>query len=300
MKKLLKKFLCVLTSLLMVSSVVYISGCNGKPAWKKDGELKILFVGNSFSDDTSYYLWHVANSAGVKKVTVGNLHIGGCELNAHLTNAKTDRPVYDYRITDNEKQGEYTTMTYKYKVSEAVQSENWDFISFQQVSGKSGQPDTYTVLPQLIELYSKLCPEAQIVWNMTWAYEGDSTHASFSNYANNQEQMYNAIVDTTKSTILTNSSVSMVIPTGTAIQNARAVLGDTATRDGYHLAYEGEMGTGTYNARYIAALVFFGKISGISVEKVKYAPDNVDEATKAVAVQAAKAAIENPFAVTQA
>lgn len=262
--------------------------------WKEDDELKILLVGNSFSDDTSYYLWQIANSAGVENVTIGHLHIGGCELSTHLANAKNDAAVYDYRLTDDEKQGVYSTTT-KYKYSDAVKSENWDYISFQQVSGKSGLAETFSPLPELIDLYSNLCPTAQIVWNMTWAYENKCGHANFSNYGEDQMQMYNAIVSAVQSTILTNPDIDMVSPTGTAIQNARAVLGDTATRDGFHLAYEGSMGTGTYNARYIAALAFFGKLSGISLDKVTYAPDNVDATTKAVAIQAAQDAIRDMF-----
>jgi len=262
--------------------------------WKEDDALKILLVGNSFSDDTSYYLWKIANSAGVKNVTIGHLHIGGCNLDTHLANAQNDAPAYDYRLTDDSKNGEYTTTT-KYKFSDAVKSENWDFISFQQVSGNSGKPETFTALPELIEIYSGYCPTAQIVWNMTWAYEGDSTHANFANYNNDQTVMYNAIVNAVKTTILTNPDVDLISPTGTAVQKARAVLGDTATRDGFHLAYEGSMGTGTYNARYLAGLAFFGKLSGVDLEKVTYAPANVDSQTKAVFIEAATSAIAEMF-----
>ena len=266
--------------------------------WRDDGELNILMVGNSFSDDTSYYLWKIAHSAGVENVTIGNLHIGGCELSAHLTYAQNDAAVYDYRVTDDSKNGVYTT-TNNYKFSDAVKSKNWDYISFQQVSGKSGLADTFSPLTELIGLYSDLCPDAQIVWNMTWAYENDSTHASFANYGNDQTTMYNAIVNAVKTTILPNPEVDMISPTGTAIQNARAVLGDELTRDGFHLAYEESMGTGKYNARYIAALCFFGKLSGIDLDLVTYAPSNVDAATQAVAIASAQAAVDEMFATTE-
>lgn len=262
--------------------------------WRDDGELNILLVGNSFSDDTSYYLWNVANSAGVENVTIGHLHIGGCALDTHLANAQNDLPVYDYRITDDSTQGVYSTTT-NYKPSDAARSRNWDFISFQQVSGKSGLADTFTPLPELIDIYSDYCPTAQIVWNMTWAYEGDSTHANFSNYNNDQMTMYNAIVNAVQTTIVTNPNIDVISPTGTAIQNARAVLGDELTRDGFHLAYEGSMGTGKYNARYIAALAFFGKLSGINLDKVTYAPNNVDAQTQAIAIAAAQQAIDSMF-----
>ena len=63
--------------------------------------------------------------------------------------------------------------------------------------------------------------------------------------------MYNAIIETTQSFILPNSQFSMIVPVGTAIQNARtSYLGDNLNRDGTHLDY----GIG----RYIAALCCHG------------------------------------------
>jgi len=48
--------------------------------------------------------------------------------------------------------------------------------------------------------------------------------------------MYKAIISATKTKILTNSNFTKVIPNGTAIQNMRtSFVGDTLTRDGYHL-----------------------------------------------------------------
>ncbi len=54
----------------------------------------------------------------------------------------------------------------------------------------------------------------------------------------------------------------MVIPAGTAIQNARtSSQGDTYTRDGYHLEQ-------TYG-RFTAACVWFEKLFGKDVRKIK-------------------------------
>ena len=46
--------------------------------WKEDGILKILTVGNSFSDDTMEYVWQIADDLGVENIYLGNLFIGGC------------------------------------------------------------------------------------------------------------------------------------------------------------------------------------------------------------------------------
>ena len=56
----------------------------------EDGILKILTIGNSFSDDTMQYLYKVAKSAGVEKIKLGNLYIGGCSLD--LRNHLPHRP----------------------------------------------------------------------------------------------------------------------------------------------------------------------------------------------------------------
>lgn len=267
-------------------------------SWYKDGELKILMIGNSFSDDTSYHLWKIAHSAGVDNVTVGNLYIGGCSIDTHFENATKTAKAYEYRLTDNQKKGVYKT-TKNTSSASALQSENWDFVSFQQASDKSGNPSSFGALPELLAWAKNLCPDAQFVWNMTWAYQSNSTHSGFKHYNNDQTVMYNAIIGVLNARILTNESIDLISPTGTAIQNARAVLGDTATRDGYHLAFEGDMGTGTYNARYLAALTFFGALTGVSLDKVTYTPDNVDATTKAVLLTAASSAIRNPFPVIE-
>ena len=42
--------------------------------------LKLLTVGNSFSDDAMEYVWQIASALGFKKIELGNLYIGGCSL----------------------------------------------------------------------------------------------------------------------------------------------------------------------------------------------------------------------------
>src|SRR5690554_8194154 len=42
--------------------------------------LKILSIGNSFSEDAHAHLWAIANSYGIDEVIVANLYIGGSSL----------------------------------------------------------------------------------------------------------------------------------------------------------------------------------------------------------------------------
>ena len=47
--------------------------------------LKILSIGNSFSDDAQRYLYQIAR-AGHQEMKVVNAYIGGCSLHRHYTN----------------------------------------------------------------------------------------------------------------------------------------------------------------------------------------------------------------------
>ena len=259
-------------------------------AWNKDGELKILAIGNSFSVDTMSYAYNVAKSLGIENVTLGNLVIGGCVLDTHYDNIMGDKAKYKYYYNND---GSWDiTPNYDQKISTAIESDNWDFISVQQGSDVSGVASSYSNLDGLVDKIAELAGEdTKIVFNMTWAYQSDSTHEAFPNYSNNQTIMYNAIVDAMMECVNTNENIAMVVPNGTAIQNARtSFIGDTLTKDGYHLNED--------YGRYIAALTFISKLTGISSVNISYKPSKVSEAQKAVCIESAINAIRNPFDIT--
>jgi hypothetical protein len=101
--------------------------------------IKVLAIGNSFSEDAAEsYVDDLAISAG-EKVIIGNMYIGGCSLETHWNNASTNSPAYSYRkIIDGVK----TTLSNK-TLKEAIEDEAWDYITFQQVSQYSGKYVTY-------------------------------------------------------------------------------------------------------------------------------------------------------------
>lgn len=259
--------------------------------WDEDGALKILTIGNSFSDDMTQYAWQIADSLGVKEIYLGNLYIGGCSLDTHAANAANNAPAYEYRVNTD---GTWNT-TPNYRMGDAIASQDWDFVSLQQASGSSGIESTYGKLQELIDYVRKMLPadaHTQLVWHMTWAYQQSSTHAEFPKYDSDQQKMYQMIVQTVQNKILTNDAFSAVIPNGTAVQNARtSVVGDALTRDGYHLTYD--------LGRYIAGLTFLQTLTGLSVEEIAFAPDGMSAEDKAIAIESAVNACKTPFEVTQ-
>ena len=255
-----------------------------------DGITKILAIGNSFSEDAlENYLYELASSENVK-IVIGNLYIGGSSLEQHWNNAKDNIAAYDYRkIAQNGTK----TNTSATSIETAVLDEDWDYISFQQVSNNSGQYETFvTPLPKLVEYVKERSthPEAKYILHQTWAYAQNSTHSAFPTYQSNQEIMYNAIVNAVRK-VQETYKMDLVIPAGTAIQNGRNTLvGDNFTRDGYHL----DLGIG----RYTAASTWFEAITGINVIGNPFKPAAITDLEAEIAQHAAHAAVENPDEIT--
>ena len=164
--------------------------------------------------------------------------------------------------------------------------ENWDYISLQQASGKSGKYETYTVLADLIAGIKERCPKAKLLWHQTWAYASSSTHESFPDYDSNQMTMYSSIVTAARQAMTNHTDLSLLIPSGTAIQNGRtSFLGDAFNRDGYHL----EVTYGRYTAACTWFETFLGPVNGNS-----YRPEGVTPQEATIAQHIAHIAVLHP------
>jgi hypothetical protein len=251
--------------------------------------MKVLAIGNSFSDDSMEYVYPVLQALGVEDISLGNLHIGGCEVQRHVDNIESGAPLYDYRTNTN---NQWET-TPGHPISDGVCAQDWDFVSMQQGSHDSGLKESYKNLPKLIDFVrSNVGKNVKLIWNMTWAYQKDSTHEKFVNYQHDQMKMYEAILDAVKTCVLSTGEFAAIVPVGTAVQNARtSYLGDTITRDGFHMSIP--------FGRYLAALTFGRVLTGKSVEGIAYAPDGVGEDLKAIAIESVENAVKAPFEVTQ-
>jgi len=251
--------------------------------------LRILAIGNSFSQDAvEQYLHELAEVSG-KPMIIGNLYIGGAPLSLHWKNVQTDNAAYSYRKISAD--GQKNTME-KISIRTALQDERWDYVSLQQASPLSGKFDTYVEPLKGVYHYvdSVTTGSVRLVWHQTWAYAPTSTHEGFANYNRDQQTMYRAIMDASaKAEAL--MPFDRVIPCGTAIQNARTVLGDNLTRDGFHLDL--------HIGRFIAACTWFESLFGQQAPVNEYRPEQVSEAEARVAQQAAHAAIQQPFSVTE-
>lgn len=257
-------------------------------------EISILFIGNSFSDDTEAYMVDILLNLGYTDINIGNLYIGGCSINTHYQNIQSGASAYDFRMKrhNGKKYTEYAPTSVdgkKQSIAFALAYADWDIISVQQASGESGKASTYDKLDALVEEVKKKATnkDVEIVFNMTWAYQGNSTHTQFPDYNSDQMTMYNAIVNAVDTKVKYT-----VVPNATSIQNARtSFIGDNLTRDGYHLNLK--------IGRFIAGLTFVAKVTGADIADFAYAPNGVTNEQLIVAIESVQNAIKTPFEVTQ-
>ena len=264
----------------------FTATCLGAFAGETDKVIKILAIGNSFSVDAiEQHFYDLAKAEGID-VIIGNMYISGCSLQRHLNNAIEDKPAYSYRKfgLDGER-----IVTKGVTLSFALADEDWDYVSFQQQSGRSGLYETWIEsLPGLMEYVKPRVPEDIVMMiHQTWAYDPTSTHRDFKNYNNDQIVMYDSIMSAVKK-ISKETGIRMVIPSGTAVQNARAtILKDTMTRDGFHLH--------KLYGRYVAACTWFETIFRKSVVGNAYKPEGMSAEQCLAAQKSAHMAVKRPY-----
>ena len=256
--------------------------------------LKVLAIGNSFSNDTTQFLYDIAAAEGVTDIVIGRLYANGCSLEKHWKNAQSNAFAYTYYKNDSGKWNSIDAASLLY----GLQDEDWDIITMQQASKDSGLVETYNeVIGQLVGYVNenKTNPNAQLVWNMTWAYQQGSTKDTFEPYNYDQMTMYNGILNAVQQGIDTTPYFAAVIPVGTAIQNTRtSFIGDNLTRDTFHLNDLGKVIGG-----YTWYSVFTGKtLDAINLTNVT-ADLTLTDQDKAAIMEAINNAIATPYAVTQ-
>lgn len=127
--------------------------------------LKVLMIGNSFSQNASRYLPQIAEEVNINLV-LGRAEMGGCSLKRHW-----DSVLVNNIDTNRGK-------AYKGKsLRQLLSSEKWDIVTMQQYSLLSGDEATYQPFANNIyDLIKSYQPDAQIFVHQTWAYRADAVN----------------------------------------------------------------------------------------------------------------------------
>ena len=253
--------------------------------------IRVLAIGNSFSEDVVEQHLHELGKAQGTTLIVGNLYIGGCSIQKHLSNLRSGKNAYRYRKID-ENGKKHTTR--KVSMQHGLADEQWDYVMVQQVSGFGGIYCSFEkFLPEYMKrLRAELPNNPKFIIMQTWAYQKDSKHQNFAIYDYDQTKMYKAVVKTYNKIFKDKQyGFYALVPNGTAVQNGRTYFGDTLTRDGFHL--DKRVG------RYLGACTLCEVLLGKSVVGNSYYPENVTPEEALMAQKAAHAAVLKPTKITK-
>lgn len=224
--------------------------------------IKLLAIGNSFSEDATYYIYDVAKSASIDTKVV-NLYIGGCSLERHWSNIESGQVAYEYQI-NGEKSERLVS------IPEILMEDTWDYIVTQQSSYDSGWEDSYEpFLGLLVDYLRELAPKAQIWLQKTWAYDNESKHFNFMRYHRNQVEMFERLSKCYEH--MSKKYDLPMIQSADLIQKLRSTEpfnmqsgGRSLCRDGFHMSY--------LYGRYALACLWVRTLFNTPMKQITYIP----------------------------
>ena len=222
------------------------------------GEVKnILMIGNSFCFYFVEELYGVAAAAGFDP-TIVNVYEAGCTMQEHWKYLLS-LPVSFYQIYRTDSTGR-VKISESAKLSETLESAQWDVISLQQHFTPTLAYYPHSALescePYVTEILAHLRdqqPQAELFWHQTWAYQ---SNYKGMNQEKQQRQHDNIRIASRK---LCEDHKIGIIPSGDAWALARAntAVGDVLCKDdAYH---DGDIGGGQYLNACVWFEVLFGK-----------------------------------------
>jgi len=211
---------------LLAFFCVPLATCNAGPAQTPGApraSIKLLTIGNSFADNSVFFLPGFAKASG-RQLLVFKANLGGNSLKNHASYLQAfeadanDPKGRAYKAHDDPRTGENKD----FSLREALESADWDAVTIQQASNLSFKPETYQPFAGiLIDAIHKYAPHAEILILETWAYP-DDYFAKFKEGGLNQQTMY-AKVKAAYGKLSADTELR-IIPVGDAFQKARALV----------------------------------------------------------------------------
>ena len=255
----------------------------------EDDVINVLMIGNSFCNYYPDELKAMADAAG-KQLEVYNVYYGGCKLSQHYKFLKNDMPVYSFK-----KNGVrlYSDVSLWFCISQG----NWDYISLQEgssvlrdaASAQAGWDSNIKYFSHMYEWLKQRCPESQIIWHQTWAYQVGTTSGGYVTADAAQQAAYHERLYTYAEMITERYPDLLLVNSGDAWAILReggydklcnrlgkAVTGaEPHTGDNYH---EGDIGGGQYLNACVWYEVLFGEscIGNTFVPNYTYGGETMD------------------------
>lgn len=205
---------------LAFASLVPVGDARSQPTANKTKTVRLVTVGNSFSQNATRYLEDLVKAKGHTLIH-HPLVIGGASMEVHWEKAQ----LHEKDPTDPK--GLYG----KKSLRQVLTSDAWDYVTIQQASIKSHNVATYRPFAkQLYDTIKKGAPKAQILVHQTWAYRVDDPRFSKPSKTpgepSTRKEMYDGLTKAYRT--IAGELGARLIPVGDAMY-----LADTNAKWGY-------------------------------------------------------------------
>lgn len=289
--------------------------------------LKVLTLGHSLAVDSNHMINLVAATEGIgdyEELVIGTLYYSGCRLSQHVAFIQSGEAAYNLYLSSTQTGNKPPEVLDDITMEQALRFDYWDIIvmmgnPWEIDSGSAFENGNIQTIQKFVN-EKKMNPLAYFAWHMPWAAPMDTDllnmypHNPNSHYTNavayglDKNAHFQAMTRCVEQYILTDETFKLVIPTGTAIQNAWSGYMEDKDlhRDYFHA---------TDMARAMTSYVWYCRLMGIEkLEELKLdaipkaflkstedkTRDRVlTESEKAVMLESINNALSNPYQMTQ-
>lgn len=329
-----KKFLALFLSVLMVLGC--FTACGGgagetepstDPTVTEPPEeaktLKVLTIGHSLAVDSGHMLALIADAEGYEEMTVATLYYSGCPLNKHVKFLTENSPEYNLYLSSTTTPNSVPHITQDITMKDAIMRDYWDIIIMQGGVFEIAEDSTYkSGHIQTIQNFvneNKRNPNAIFGWHMPWATpvdlelrnmypnENNTYITNYTKYNDDRATFYEAITKCVGDNIVTDSTFALLIPSGTAMQNAWSSY---LTEKDLHRDYAHASDLGRVIASYTWYCVLTG-VDHLDEIKLNSVPKHflvaelviedwvLTDTEKAIILESVNNALANPLEMTQ-
>lgn len=270
-----------------------------------DGVMKILMIGHSLGNDSTYLLPEVFKNENAGPLVLGVIYHSGCRLNQHVDYINQEARQYAYYEYDTQVDDQWRRAdcngNYELYVAGVpndtfiedgsiaqtmefgITRHDWDIVVtqagvFEAANTSDSQypiqmeQDIKTVFDYVLSKDIEPATTPKFGWNITWTCPSDnmlndSYRGHLYNNFESADAMYEAIVATAKDVVVPSFDFDYVFPSGTAIQNARSSAFEPKDlyRDTIHANDYG---------RLIVAYTWYCTLTGTDINTCQFGPVN--------------------------
>lgn len=296
----------------------------GRKILEESKVLKVLTLGHSLAVDSCHMLALIAKAEGYEHLIIGTLYHSGCKLYQHVKYLTEDLPEYNLYISSTLSPNDPPKILKKVNMHDGIVFNDWDIIIMQGGVFEIARDEAYKngniqTIQNYVNTY-KRNPKAVFGWHMPWATptdnelrdkypypEKNSYYTSYEQFGHNRANFYNGITKCVKENILTNDIFKVLIPTGTAVENA---LSSYLTEKDLHRDYAHATDYTRVIGAYTWLCCLLGidhldeiKLDVIPKEFFKSTKDTEDrvltDMEKAIIIESVNNALKNPLQMTQ-